>query len=225
MRRWPVTGLVVPVVAVLVLGGLSVLVAVGAPSVAAAEAPVERAVRSLRSPDLTAAAAVLTTLGSLWVLAPLTVVVAVVGRRTAASWRPGAAVALAVAGAYASTELMKRGLERPRPDDRLVEAAGWSFPSGHATDSAAWWLTAAALAVGTLAGRSRREGRLLGWSAGVLVTLVVGATRVYLGVHHPADVLGGWALGVIWAWVALQVMIRPGTAPGRSDVSGDVSPG
>lgn len=210
MARWSAVG---AVVATLVLLVLSVLVAAGAPLLAAVDGPLERGAYGLRSPTLTTIAATLTTLGSAFVLVPLTALVAVVGRVAARTWRPGAVVALAGAGSYVSMELLKRVLERPRPTDQLVGAAGWSFPSGHATDSAAWWLTAAAAVLWVVGGRWARWQRVLVGIAAALVAVVVGVTRVYLGVHHPTDVLAGWSLGVVWAWLVVATLLGRSVGP------------
>lgn len=210
MARWPAVG---AAVAALVLLVLSVLVAAGAPMLAALDGPLERGAHGVRSPSLTAVAATLTALGSAFVLVPLTALVAVAGRVAARTWRPGAVVALAGAGSYLSTELLKRVFERPRPTDQLVGAAGWSFPSGHAADAAAWWLTAAAVLLWAVGGRWARWQHALVWACATLVALVVGATRVYLGVHHPTDVLAGWSLGVVWAWVVVVTLLWRSACP------------
>ncbi len=71
-----------------------------------------------------------------------------------------------------------------------------SYPSGHALLSAAVYLT-----LGTLVARFTSQLRLLVYFIVVafLLTLLVGASRVYLAVHYPSDVLAGWCAGVAWA--------------------------
>ena len=86
-----------------------------------------------------------------------------------------------------------------------MAAGGYAFPSGHSADSAAWWLTAALVAAAWAP--PRRRAALL--AAGAAVALVVGATRVVLGVHHATDVVGGWSLGVVWAAAAARLLVRP----------------
>ena len=194
------------VVAVAVLAVLTWAVATG--SAAGVDDVVARAVAAHRPPALVAAARALTWLGSAAVLVPLTLVVGLVARAGDRSWRPLAALALAGIGAWASMAALKGLTARPRPDGALVAAGGWAFPSGHSADSAAWWLTAALVAA---AWAPRRRRALL--AAGAAVALVVGATRVLLGVHHATDVVGGWALGVLWAVAAARLLRGPGRRP------------
>ena len=134
-----------------------------------------------------------------WIGAPLVLELAaaalvglllVRGRR-----RLGLYLAVSVAGAYTLSTLGKTAVDRARPvfDDPLSHARGTSFPSGHATGSAAFYL---ALAVVLLSFVSAR--RLL-FAAAVAVPLMVAATRVVLGVHYLSDVTAGLLLG--WAWV------------------------
>ena len=98
-------------------------------------------------------------------------------------------------GSTVMVQLIKRLIARPRPGAGLIEALGYSFPSGHAAAAAAGW-TAMALILGLLTDRWRARVGLA--ATAVLIAVLVGLSRVYLGVHEPTDVLGGWALGVTW---------------------------
>jgi undecaprenyl-diphosphatase len=111
-----------------------------------------------------------------------------------------------VAGALVTGTVLKGLFDRPRPD--LVPHATYvvtkSFPSGHSMMSAATYLT-----IGTLLARVQVRRRLKVYILGVatFLALLVGASRVYLGVHWPSDVLGGWALGSAWAlacWIVAR---------------------
>lgn len=110
---------------------------------------------------------------------------------------------------WAAMHAMKLAFARPRPDSagHLVEAAGASFPSGHAMMA-----TVVALSLWRLAS-PRRAGLVPGSLAAAAVTLVVaiGLSRVLTGVHWPTDVLAGWALGAGWATLAWRR--RPGRPP------------
>ena len=120
-------------------------------------------------------------------------------------------VIAAVVGGMMISAALKLGFERPRPD--LVPAATRvytaSFPSGHAMLSAVTYLTLGAL-LARVEQRRRVKALLLGMA--VVLTLLVGASRVYLGVHWPSDVLAGWCVGAAWAalcwFVALQLQRR-----------------
>lgn len=106
-------------------------------------------------------------------------------------------VASAITGSIA-TALLKDAFGRPRPSvvEQLVNVQSASFPSGHAADSAIVYLTIGALLVRVEHGRALRAYTL---TLALLLTLLVGASRVYLGVHWPSDVLAGWLFGVGWA--------------------------
>ena len=94
------------------------------------------------------------------------------------------------------------GRERPDMAYRAVEAVNASFPSGHAMLSAVVFLT---LGVLTARFSDRRRVKVLAISSAVLLSLLVGASRVYLGVHWASDVLAGWCVGAAWAMVCWLV--------------------
>jgi undecaprenyl-diphosphatase len=115
-------------------------------------------------------------------------------------------VVIAVAGGIALSFALKSGFDRPRPDlvphGSIVYTA--SFPSGHSMMSAVVYLT-----LGTLLARfqTRRRLKIYVIALAVLMTLVVGVSRVYLGVHWPTDVLAGWAAGATWAMLCWAVAL------------------
>ena len=96
------------------------------------------------------------------------------------------------------TNLLKDVFQRDRPPAVLhvVRAINASFPSGHAALSATVFLTLGAL-VAHFA--ERRRVRVYALTTAVILSLLVGCSRVYLGVHWPTDVLGGWCVGAAWA--------------------------
>lgn len=151
----------------------------------------------MRRPWLSPIAVDLTALGSPLLLSLFTTVGIVVLLATG-NRRPARHLLAASIGAGALTLLLKRVLVRARPSEirRLVEVAGYSYPSGHSLASAAI-LTTAAILVWEQTPRWRY--RLLGVAfAGVLVG-AIGASRVYLGVHYPTDVAAGISVGAAWA--------------------------
>ncbi|MBZ9982569.1 phosphatase PAP2 family protein [Mesorhizobium sp. BR-1-1-8] len=114
-------------------------------------------------------------------------------------------VAAAVAGGEAISTILKLVFDRQRPD--IVHSARVftaSFPSGHAMLSAVTFLTLGAL----LAKANPNPGvKAYFVSLAVFLTVMVGLSRVYLGVHYPTDVLAGWCVGSAWAilcWSAIQ---------------------
>ena len=113
-------------------------------------------------------------------------------------WHLGIYVATAVITGLLASSLLKAGFDRPRPDlvehGHVVYTA--SFPSGHSMLAAVTFLTLGALVAGAQKDRSLRLYIL---SLAAILTIAVGVSRVYLGVHWPTDVLGGWAAGTGWA--------------------------
>lgn len=121
---------------------------------------------------------------------------------------PALFVVLSTGLGTAVSHVLKLAYERPRPDlvDHLVTTQTASFPSGHATMSAIVYLTLAALIV-RLVETTRERVYVMG--AAILLTVAVGFSRVYLGVHWPSDVAAGWALGAAWAslsWLAVSML-------------------
>ena len=121
----------------------------------------------------------------------------------------------------AAMNLLKHGYDRPRPELVKHEMLTYnsSFPSGHSMMAAMVYLT-----IGILLARTQPQKRVRVFiiAISVLITVLVGISRVYLGVHWPTDVLAGWTLGGAWAmlfWlVAMKVDPRvspPGFVPSR----------
>jgi undecaprenyl-diphosphatase len=131
-------------------------------------------------------------------------------------------VLIAVLGAALLGFAAKLGFDRPRPDlvPHGVVVHTSSFPSGHAAGAAATYLTP-----GAQLARFQRERHLKVYVLGlaVAVTVAVGASRVYLGVHWPTDVLAGWTLGAGWAllcWTVARLLQRRGKVEGDADGDG-----
>jgi undecaprenyl-diphosphatase len=145
-----------------------------------------------------------TALGSTGVLAVM--VLAIAG--FLAMTRKGHAALLVLAsvgGGVLISQTMKWAYARPRPDlvPHGAEVFSASFPSGHSMMSAIVYLT-----LGVLLARTQSEPGVKAYVLGmaIVLTVLVGASRVYLGVHWPTDVLAGWALGGLWALLCLAVM-------------------
>ena len=145
----------------------------------------------------------ITGLGGMVVLTLLTLAVSVfflIQRK----WHLAIYVAAAVTSGTIASSLLKAGFDRPRPDlvthGQHVYTA--SFPSGHSMLSAIVFLTLGALLAGAQSDRVT-QAYVLGLAT--LLALAVGVSRVYLGVHWPTDVLGGWAAGAGWALLCWAV--------------------
>ena len=107
---------------------------------------------------------------------------------------------------------MKHAFNRPRPTivPHLRVVYSTSFPSGHAMESAIVYLTLAAI---LMRAADSRLTKIYILAIAVLLTMLVGISRVYLGVHYPTDVIGGWIVGFIWASLCWLVARRfEGTA-------------
>jgi undecaprenyl-diphosphatase len=167
----------------------------------------EWALRSLRRADdpavligpvwVTEAIRGVTSLGGVAFLVGVNVAVAaafVARRRYAAT----AFLLAAVLSGLIVSLTLKAWFDRPRPQivPYLCAVGGSSFPSGHSMMSAVVYLTLGAV----LAARAaRRRYKLLLLISALLLTGLVGCSRVFLGVHYPSDVLAGWTAGLVWA--------------------------
>lgn len=179
----------------------------------------ERMLAALRKPEdpsvpigpwwLRAAALDITALGSATVLG-LTVF-AVSGYLVLQQlYRLAGFVVVASVGGWLLNDVLKEIFERTRPAivPHLREVASPSFPSGHALTSAAVFLT---LGVLLMRVSERRLMKFYCLAVAMTATLLVGLSRIFLGVHYPTDVLAGWLIGLSWAllcWVVERVLER-----------------
>jgi undecaprenyl-diphosphatase len=155
-----------------------------------------RDVAAQRTATLTEVAKVVTWAGSAFLLVPLALIACLALIRLGVR-RDALAVALSLGGAMLISDLVKQLVSRPRPPvEHLQAVGGSSFPSGHATQASAFWFSLVfALPA---AGASPRVTRMAAGLA-LLIVLAVAASRVYLGVHYPSDVVAGMLLGTGWA--------------------------
>jgi undecaprenyl-diphosphatase len=111
--------------------------------------------------------------------------------------REALAIALSLGGAILLSYVTKQLVSRPRPPvEHLQRVTGSSFPSGHATQASAFWF---ALVLALSAAGASRLAIWLAAAVALVLVLAVAASRVYLGVHYPADVVAGTLLGTSWA--------------------------
>lgn len=135
-------------------------------------------------------------------------------------WHALILVLVSIGGGAVVSTILKNWFERPRPTQvaHLTEVNSLSFPSGHSMLAAVTYLT-----LGSLLARTTGDRRLKIYiiSLAVLLTGIIGTTRVYLGVHYPTDVLAGWCAGISWAllcslvarWLQKRGAVEPESAP------------
>ena len=177
-------------------------------------------IQALRNPNdptvpigpfwLRRALADITSLGGSPVLTLLTIISAgyLIAARKAAT---AAFLVAAISTGAIASNLLKLIYTRPRPDlvAHLVDTYSTSFPSGHAMNSAIVFLTLGALLARAEADRAVRIYLM---AVALFLTLIIGFSRVYLGVHWPSDVIAGWCVGAAWAilcsWIARALQRR-----------------
>jgi len=130
-------------------------------------------------------------------------------------------LAAATGGGLIVSLLLKNLFARPRPEfaSAATHVLTASFPSGHSMLSAVVYLT-----LGVLLARTTTQYRfkLYFITMALVVSLLVGVSRIYLGVHYPTDVLAGWSFGLIWAllcWLVARFLQQRGAVeqPGAPD--------
>jgi len=169
--------------------------------------PLDRAIYEAvyvgNSPALVPIARVFTALGEPTVLIAASFVVALGLWLRGHRHLPLVFIAITMFG-RAISELQKYWIARPRPDleMHLVVVKTSSFPSGHANSSMVFFLT---LALALTADTRWQRTAVIG---AIGLSILVGVSRVMLGVHWPSDVVGGWALGMLWVLVTLRLAGR-----------------
>jgi undecaprenyl-diphosphatase len=160
------------------------------------DAPITRSLLEHRVAWLTTVMQQVTALGHIAALILAVLIPGVVVQRMTRSWLPLLILGLALLGAVAMTDVVKPLVGRVRPGmGPLVAADGFAFPSGHATQSVAVYGGLAYIAAGWF---RTWKAKVATWTVALVLVLLVGFSRVYLGLHWTTDVLGGYALGAVW---------------------------
>jgi undecaprenyl-diphosphatase len=128
-------------------------------------------------------------------------------------YRSALFVGLTAASGELLNAAMKYAFNRPRPSivPHLRAVFSTSFPSGHAMESAIVYLTLGAI---LMRAADNRVTKLYILGVAILLTALAGISRVYLGVHYPTDVIGGWIIGFVWASICWLVAQRFDTHAG-----------
>jgi membrane-associated phospholipid phosphatase len=208
-RLWIATPLIagLAVAAVCIAGYLELAEDLAlSPMIVAFDAQLSAIIQSWRTPGLTILFSATTWSASTLVVTAL-VLVAVAVLVWRCDHREALLVALIVASGTALGTIAKRVTERPRPPATaaLVELPpSYSFPSGHTLAALLVWTVIAFVML-----RVARAGwtRVLAVCGGLLLVVLVGTSRVYLGVHWPSDVLASWLLGVAWLSTTLGAFL------------------
>lgn len=157
-----------------------------------------------RSDRITAVMSDVSMLGNAGFLAGIVLLGGLYLRRRSGSWVPLLVLAAAGLGAAVFGVTTKDILSRSRPPATWMaaRASGWAFPSDHATCGTAVYVT-----LGYLVSASRESWlqQLSIWTAAVFASLMIGISRVYLGVHWSTDVIGGWTIAIAWLVILLGV--------------------
>jgi undecaprenyl-diphosphatase len=232
------TNLLVLVVAFLVIGGTWAFLQIADEVVEGDTQHFDEwAVRALRMPDPDAPPGApqvpigpkwlrevgrdMTALGGVAVMFLVTAAVAgylLMVRKYYAMWL----VLIATAGGLIASSILKDLFDRPRPDvSHYSYVVTSSFPSGHSMMSAVVYLTLGSLLTRVVPERSVKIYLI---SVALLLTLLVGLSRVYMGVHYPTVVLAGWTAGLVWAmlcWLVARALQKRGKV--EKDVESNTS--
>jgi undecaprenyl-diphosphatase len=221
------TNLLVLIVAFLIIGGIWAFVQIADEVVEGDTQHFDEwAVRALRMPDpdappgspqvpigprwLREVGRDMTALGGVAVMFLVTAAVAgylLMVRKYHAMWL----VLIATAGGLLVSSILKAAFDRPRPDvDHYAYVVTSSFPSGHSMMSAVVYLTLGSLLTRVVPERGVKAYLIM---VALVLTLLVGVSRVYMGVHYPTDVLAGWTAGLVWAmlcWLVARSLQKRG---------------
>jgi undecaprenyl-diphosphatase len=210
--------LVVLIASLLVIGGVWAFVEIADEVTEGSTQKVdERIIRALRNPEKTEdpigpkwmweVGRDLTALGG---VAVLTLMIAAIAGYLCLARKYHAAMLVvgATLGGLLISSALKSAFDRPRPSvvPHLSHVESSSFPSGHSMLSAVVYLTLGALLARMV---QRRALKIYFLTVALLLTALVGMSRVYMGVHYPTDVLAGWSAGLVWAlvcWLAARYL-------------------
>ena len=157
------------------------------------------------SPALTVLMRSATQSGSLVPLTSLSVI-GVAGLCFLKQWRRAGMLAVVMVGTWVLNDSLKEAFQRARPDPffGILPPHNYSLPSGHSLFSFCFFGFLGAIFIPQLKSRLQR---LAAWTLVAIIIVLVGFSRVYLGVHYPTDVVGGWLVGL--AWLSAVIALFP----------------
>ena len=174
-------------------------------------------VQTLRSEGVTPIMEGFTSLAALPVVIVTTCVIAALAPGKAPGW----CVCANLVGAVALNQVLKYLIQRPRPDGfRLATEVGYSFPSGHSMVSMAFY----GLIIWMIWRYHKRDIMRLVWCAVFgLIIVMVGISRIYLGVHYASDVIAGFCVSTVWL-VFYTKIVAPAFMSRFADEASEQSP-
>jgi undecaprenyl-diphosphatase len=171
-------------------------------NISAWDASIAHVVEAGRTPILTDFFSLITQLGDArWIIVVALSLAFVLWRHKRLAYKIGFAVALF--GSVCSSYLIKVSVARPRPPfaERLITEGGYSFPSMHAAVSLAVFGFLAYVAYKILRPHHHRMPLAIGLG---ILALVIGFSRIYLGVHYASDVIAGYVLGILFIYLGVR---------------------
>jgi undecaprenyl-diphosphatase len=165
---------------------------------------IRAAVHQRASPALTVFMRAITLLGSMEVLLPIVLIVVaflLVRRKR----YEAIVLSVTMAGGVILNMVLKLSFHRARPDPffDLATPASYAFPSGHALLALCFYGVMARISSDSL---NSRELRWMVWIGAVCLILLIGLSRIYLGVHHASDVLAGYAAAIVWIGAVAMIV-------------------
>lgn len=158
--------------------------------------------RESLSPALDLPLKILTTLGDPKSVIAIIVILLIIPKVNKKVGLPAGLITLA---SWIINELVKLIVSRPRPEFMLFEETSYSFPSGHAMNNTALYLS---ILFSLLLIVKSKKARIILWSIFIILPFLIGASRVYFGVHYLTDVVSGWALGTFVAIIGFKISRR-----------------
>jgi undecaprenyl-diphosphatase len=163
-------------------------------------------IQGLESPGLTVVMEVFTTIGSVPVVLPLSLLVLLILYKLLRHRKELILFAAVMVGSPILNQLLKVFFQRARPDlNRLIEIGGYSFPSGHAMNAFTLYGILTFLLWRHI---PVRWGRTILLLFSTVFILAIGISRIYLGVHFPSDIIGGYLAASFWLTVSIWVFQR-----------------